>query len=138
MICCFYMEETIFSKIIRREIPATIVYEDDHFIALLDINPVQKGHTLLVSKEPYVWMEDVPDAVLSEAFIVAKKIMQALKKSLGCDYVQVIVEGIQVPHFHIHLVPGMKAIENATWHHVSYVDDVEKNLYADKIKSALE
>ena len=57
--------KTIFEKIIDREIPADIIYEDDNSLAFLDINPVTKGHTLLISKDPYPWMTDVPDELVS-------------------------------------------------------------------------
>lgn len=130
------MNDTVFGKIIGGEIPCTKIYEDDQFLAFLDINPVQKGHTLLLPKEPYTWMEHVPNELLAQSFILAKKIMVALKQSLGCDYVHVVVEGIQVPHFHIHLIPSMLIQENADWHHTSYAEG-EKESFAEKIKSSL-
>jgi len=101
--------KTIFGKIIRGEIPATKVYEDDLCLAFLDINPISKGHTLLIPKEPYVWMQDVPDELLSALCIQAKKLMKAMIAGLTCDYVQVTVVGKDVPHFHIHLIPQMRA-----------------------------
>lgn len=130
------MEKTVFQKIIDREIPASIVYEDDKFLAFLDINPVTKGHTLLLTKEPFVWIQDVPKELLSEIFIKAQEVVNVLIKEMPCDYVQVVVEGIQVPHFHIHLIPSKNGKENASWNHVSYADD-EQNLYAEKIKMAI-
>lgn len=129
-------EKTIFQKIIDREIPADIVYEDEHFLAFLDIKPVTKGHTLLVPKEPFMWMQDVPDALLGETFVCAKKIMSAMKESLECDFVSVLVEGIEVPHFHVHLIPGDMETKNAVWNHTSY-EEGEQATYAKKIKSLL-
>ena len=75
------MEKTIFEKIIDREIPASIVYEDDNFLSFLDIQPVNKGHLLIVTKKPYRWMQDVPDDILSEAFVLTKKILFFWSKS---------------------------------------------------------
>lgn len=131
--------ETVFSKIIRREIPATIVYEDDFFLAFLDINPVTKGHTLLVPKTPYVWMQDVPDELLAESFILAKKIMKAMVVQIPCDYVQVGVVGEEVPHFHIHLIPQMLDPEKDHTKRQSapYQNTNEMNVYATKISQNL-
>jgi histidine triad (HIT) family protein len=129
-------EKTIFQKIIDREIPADIVYEDEHFLAFLDINPVTKGHILLVPKEHFVWMQDVPDALLGEIFVRSKKVMTAMKESLECDFVSVLVEGIEVPHFHVHLIPSKAGTRNAVWNHTSY-EEGEQKVYAEKIKSLL-
>lgn len=129
--------KTIFEKIIDREIPADIIYEDDISIAFMDINPVRKGHILLIPKKPYPWMSDVPDELLGKLFIKSKYFIQVLHKAFNCDYIHVIVEGIEVPHFHIHLIPSSLKEENAHWHHESYADNTEKQEYIDKIKSAL-
>lgn len=129
-------EKTIFQKIIDREIPADIVYEDNVCIAFMDINPVQKGHILLVTKEPFEWIHDVPDVLLGETFVCAKKIIVAMKESLRCDFVHVVVEGVEVPHFHVHLIPSMKHVKNAQWNHTSY-EEGEQVEYAQKIQHSL-
>ncbi|HWC57515.1 MAG TPA: HIT family protein [Candidatus Paceibacterota bacterium] len=98
-------DDTIFGKIIREEIPATKVYEDEKSLAFLDINPVAKGHILLIPKDQYEWMQDVPDELLSHLFIKAKGLMRAMVMGIPCEYVQVSVVGKDVPHFHIHLIP---------------------------------
>jgi histidine triad (HIT) family protein len=127
---------TIFGKIIRGEIPCTKVYEDENFIAFLDINPVSKGHTLLMPKEHFVWIQDVPDKLLGDTFIKVKELILAIKTSLGCDFVQVLVEGKDVPHFHVHLIPGYLDRKSATWEHVAY-EDGERAAVAEKIRSNL-
>lgn len=127
---------TIFGKIIRGEIPATKVYEDEQFLAFLDINPVAKGHTLLLPKQHYIWMQDLPDALIGDIFIKSKELIVAIKNATGCDLVEVVVEGKDVPHFHIHLIPGFLEHKNATWEHVSY-EEGEALSFAEKIKSAL-
>lgn len=99
------MDNCIFCKISKREIPCTKVYEDEKFFAFLDINPESEGHTLLVPKEHYVWMQDTPDALVGEIFVVAKNLMQKLIDEKKCEFVRVKVIGKDVPHFHIHLVP---------------------------------
>lgn len=129
--------KTIFEKIIDREIPADIVFEDDISMAFLDINPVTKGHTLLISKHPYPWMTDVPDELIAELFVRAKKIMNVLKSELGVDLIQIHVDGKQVPHFHIHMIPRLITDSAENFSHTSYNDDSEKNTYLEKIKNNL-
>ena len=130
-------EKTIFQKIIAREIPADILFEDESSIAFLDINPVSEGHTLLVSKEPYVWMQDVPDNLLGQLFTRVKKLMTAMKQGLGCDFVQISVVGKDVPHFHIHLIPRYMEDKLESWGTKKYTSDEEKLSYVNKIKEAL-
>jgi histidine triad (HIT) family protein len=98
------MQKTIFEKIIDREIPATITYEDDICIGILDIKPVRPGHTLLISKKPYPWIQDVTPEDLHHMMDKVQEIIKRMK-SEGADYVKVSVVGVDVPHFHIHLIP---------------------------------
>jgi histidine triad (HIT) family protein len=129
-------KDTLFLKIIRREIPATIIFEDEESIAFMDIHPIAKGHVLLITKEPYRWMDDVPDELLGRTFIKAKKLIKAMKSSLGCDLVHSVVEGKEVPHFHIKLIPDMLHKRIATWQQEKYEEN-EIETYAEKIKNAL-
>ena len=97
---------TIFSKIIAGEIPSYKAAEDENFYAFLDINPLTKGHTLVVPKkteEAYIFNLD--DEMLSELVIFSKKIALAIEKSIPCTRVGVAVMGLEVPHTHIHLIP---------------------------------
>ena len=130
-------DKTIFQKIVDREIPATIVYEDTDTVAFLNIEPVTKGHLLLITKEPYQWMTDVPDELLGETYKKAKMLMLALKKGLGADIVQVAVMGEQVPHFHIHLIPRAKGDTLGELHPRFTYADGEMTEYGEKIKSVL-
>ncbi len=130
-------EDTLFTKIIKREIPATIVYEDEEALAFMDNFPISKGHMLLITKEPYRWMQDVPDELLAKMFIQTKKSMLAMKSGLGCDYVQVIVAGDEVPHFHIHLVPRYHKEKLFPEREAITYAEGEKQTYSDKIKNAL-
>lgn len=127
------MNDTIFGKIIRGEIPAMKVYEDEKCLAFLDINPVAKGHTLLIPKEHFVWIQDVPNDLLSYLILKSKDLITSIKNSVECDFVQVVVEGKDVPHFHIHLIPGYFDHKVAVWEHVKY-DDGEIGVFAEKIK----
>ncbi len=131
--------KTIFQKIIDREIPATIIYEDDTCIAFLDINPVTLGHTLVVTKHPYQWMTDVPDMELSHAFILAKKIMISMKENIPCDFVIQSVVGDEVPHFHIHLIPQnyTEPLALQASRYTPYIDDAQKQQYVEMIQMGL-
>jgi histidine triad (HIT) family protein len=133
------MNDTVFGKIIRGEIPATKVYEDDDFLAFLDINPVTKGHTLLIPKIQYVWIHEVPDDIISAIFVKAKELINTMRRGLGCDYVQLGVVGNEVPHFHIHLIPRSLSETNVQTMrpHEPYENLEEMQLFAEKIKKEL-
>jgi histidine triad (HIT) family protein len=96
---------TIFTKIINREIPADIIAEDDNYIAFLDIMPLVRGHVLVVPKQEVDYIFDLDDEILSGLHIFAKKVAQAIDKTIKCTRVGVAVIGLEVPHVHIHLVP---------------------------------
>lgn len=128
--------DTAFGKIIRGEIPATKVYEDEKCLAFMDINPVSKGHLLLIPKGQYEWMQDVPNELISYMFIKTKELMISIKESLGCDFVQVSVVGKDIPHFHIHLIPRMLNDDLVGWPTFSYQEN-EMSEIAEKIKKGL-
>ncbi len=111
---------SIFTKIINKEIPALIVAEDNNFVAFLDINPVAKGHTLVVPKKEVDYLFDLDDNILSEMTIFAKKIAKSLDKSFDCKRVGLLVVGTEVPHAHIHLIP--------------FVSESQMSLAAPKLK----
>lgn len=96
---------TIFSRIIAGEIPCYKIAEDDRFFAFLDINPMSKGHTLVVPKTEEDYIFNLDDQTLSDMMLFAKKIALALDKSVPCARVGVAVIGLEVPHAHIHLIP---------------------------------
>ena len=96
---------TIFSKIIAGEIPCYKIAEDDRFFAFLDINPLSKGHTLVVPKLEEDYIFNLDDDMLSGMMLFAKKVALALEKSVPCLRIGVAVIGLEVPHAHIHLIP---------------------------------
>lgn len=96
---------TIFSKIIRGDIPCYKIAEDEHFFAFLDISPMTKGHTLVVPKMEEDYIFNLPDEMVGDMMIFAKKVAVAIKKAVPCVRVGVAVLGMEVPHAHIHLVP---------------------------------
>lgn len=97
--------ETIFTKIIKGEIPCYKIAENDSFFAFLDISPLAKGHTLVVPKIQNDYIFDLDDDLLAEMMVFSKKIAKAIEKNVSCMRIGVAVIGLEVPHTHIHLVP---------------------------------
>lgn len=97
--------ETIFSKIIRGEIPSYKVAEDDRYFAFLDIHPLAEGHTLVIPKHQIDYIFDIDDDLYQGLFLFAKKVAIALEKSVSCQRIGIAVVGLEVPHAHIHLIP---------------------------------
>lgn len=96
---------TIFSKIIRGEIPCYKIAEDENFFAFLDISPMTKGHTLVVPKIEEDYIFNLEDKTVGDMMIFAKKVAKAIQQVIPCVRVGVAVLGMEVPHAHIHLVP---------------------------------
>jgi histidine triad (HIT) family protein len=99
---------TIFTRIIKGEIPSYKVAENDKFYAVLDINPLQKGHTLVVPKlaEPEAdYIFDLDEDILSEMLVFSKQVAQGIKAATNCKRVGLAVIGLEVPHVHMHLIP---------------------------------
>lgn len=96
---------TIFSKIIAGEIPSYKCAESDRFYAFLDINPVGKGHTLVVPKKEIDYLFDMDDEELGAMMVFAKKVARAIKSVIPCRKVGMAVLGLEVNHAHIHLIP---------------------------------
>lgn len=96
---------SIFSKIVAGEIPSHKVAETDKFLAFLDVNPMVKGHTLVIPKKEIDYIFDISDEDLSEMAVFAKHVAVAIKKAFPCVKVGVGVLGLEVRHAHIHLVP---------------------------------
>lgn len=96
---------TIFTKIVKGEIPSYKVAESDRFYAFLDINPVTKGHTLVVPKEETDYIFDLGSEDLSALFAFSQVVAKAIKSAIPCKRVGVAVLGLEVPHAHIHLIP---------------------------------
>ena len=99
---------TIFSKIIAGEIPSYKVAESPDFYAFLDINPIVKGHVLVVPKKETDYLFDLDDATLGNMMIFSKRVASAIEKAIPCKRIGLTVIGLEVPHAHIHLVPITK------------------------------
>ncbi|HOF21691.1 MAG TPA: HIT family protein [Bacteroidales bacterium] len=129
---------TIFSRIIRGEIPCYKIVEDDSYFAFLDINPLKAGHTLVIPKQETDYIFDLDDEMLAGLILFSKKIAVALKKALPCNRIGVAVIGLEVPHTHIHLVP-MDSMEDLNFRNpkLKFSQD-EFNAIAEKIRSEID
>jgi histidine triad (HIT) family protein len=96
-------ENCIFCKIAKGEVPAKVVYEDEHFLGVLDISPLNKGHVQLIPKTHYRWTWDVPN--FGSYWEAAKKVAQAQMKGMGAKMVEFLTHGMEVEHAHIWIVP---------------------------------
>jgi len=96
---------SIFTKIINGEIPSYKIAEDDNYFAFLDINPLAKGHALVVPKKEVDYLFDLDDEILGGLHVFAKKIAKAIEKAVPCKRIGTAVIGLEVPHAHLHLIP---------------------------------
>lgn len=96
---------TIFTKIIKGEIPCYRIAEDDNFFAFLDINPLHEGHTLVVTKLETDYIFDLDDKTFSGLMLFSKKVAAAIEKAVPCKRIGVAIVGLEVPHVHVHLIP---------------------------------
>jgi histidine triad (HIT) family protein len=105
------MSDTLFTKIINGEIPSHKIYEDDKTFAFLDIHPVTKGHVLVVPKNPIEFIWDLPSDDYQALMNTVHKLGAHIRKTLEVPHVGVLVEGVGVPHTHVHLVPFVHGSE---------------------------
>ena len=96
---------TIFTKIVKGEIPSYKIFEDEKFFAFLDINPMAKGHTLVIPKKEVDYLFDIDDNTIADMTVLSKRIAKAIGKAVICKRVGMMVIGLEVPHAHIHLIP---------------------------------
>ena len=96
---------TIFTKIVTGEIPCHKIAEDDRYLAFLDINPLARGHALVIPKQEVDYIFDLDDDLLAGLNVFAKKVAKAIEKSVPCERIGIAVIGLEVPHAHVHLIP---------------------------------
>lgn len=123
---------TLFSKIATGEIPSYKCAEDDKFYAFLDINPVVKGHTLVVPRKEIDYIFDMDDKDLADFEVFAKKVARAIRAAFPCKKVAEVVLGLEVNHAHIHLMPINSEADVDFHKHVKFSDE-EMAAIADKI-----
>ena len=98
---------SIFTKIVNGQIPCHKILEDEHYLAFLDVRPINPGHALVIPKKEIDYIFDMDDELLAGMMVFAKKTAVLIKKEIACTKIGVMVAGIEVPHAHIHLVPIM-------------------------------
>lgn len=129
---------TIFSKIIKGDIPCYKIAEDDRFFAFLDINPIQKCHTLVVPKLEEDYIFNLDDDLLGDMFIFAKKVALAIQQAVPCVRVGMAVLGMEVPHAHIHLVPLNRESDLDFRNAKLKLDSEEMKSIAEKISALID
>ncbi len=96
---------TIFSRIVKGEIPCYKIAETEQFLAFLDVRPLTEGHTLVIPKQEIDYIYDLDDQTLADLMLFSKKVAKALREAIPCLRVGVAIIGLEVPHAHVHLVP---------------------------------
>ncbi|MEX0660402.1 MAG: HIT family protein [Balneolaceae bacterium] len=129
---------TIFTKIIRGEIPSYKITETDTHIAFLDISPIAKGHTLVVPKKEIDYIFDLDDQLLANTMLFAKKVASAIDRALSPIRTGIIVEGLEVPHAHIHLVPIYKESQKVALGQSIEIDENEMEKIAKRISNEVK
>jgi len=124
---------SIFTKIINGDIPSYKVAENDHHIAFLDINPIAEGHTLVVPKQEIDYFFDLPDELLSQTMLFAKRVAAGIDDALSPIRTGIIVEGLEVPHAHVHLVPIYKTSQIVALGHSVDVSQQKMQTIAESI-----
>ena len=129
---------TIFTKIIKGEIPCYKIAEDDRYFAFLDINPLKAGHTLVIPRQETEYVFDLDDEQLSGLIVFSKKVAAAIKSAFPCNRIGVAILGLEVPHAHIHLVP-MDSMEDVNFRNpkLKFTPDEFKAI-AKKIRQKVE
>lgn len=136
------MDDCIFCKIIKGELPCSKLYENEKVFAFLDLGPVSKGHSLVIPKEHYETLLDIPDELLKDVSIIVKKVSAAVKKAVNADGISIgqsnfKAAGQVVPHLHFHIMPRFDDDGLKLWPQGKY-DEGEMESYKEKIIKALE
>jgi len=128
--------DTLFTRIIKRELPAEIVWEDGDFIAIMDISPINPGHLLLIPKIEIDSIFDLPDSVFRRLWDITRWLQEPLRKATQSNRVAIAVEGFTIPHAHVHLVPVNGANELDP-KRAKKAGVAELNIVATRIRSLL-
>ena len=128
---------SIFTKIVRKEIPSYKVHENDRFYAFLDINPLKKGHTLVIPKNEVDYIFDLESDEYKNLWGFAKNVANGMQKVIDCKRISIVVMGLEVPHAHIHLIP-LDNMNDINFNQPKLnLSSEEMQQIADKIRSAI-
>lgn len=128
---------SVFSRIIAGDLPGTFVYTDEACVAFMTINPISRGHLLVVPRVEIDQWTDLPDEISQHCFAVAKRIALAQKKTLKCERVALIIAGFEVPHCHLHVIPAETIADVSFENASSSVDFEDLSALAATISAAL-
>ena len=128
------MEPSIFTKIVKGEIPAYKIAENERFLAFLDVFPTTKGHTLVIPKEQVDYIFDLNDDTYIGLMAFAKEVAKAIKKAVPCNRVGVAVVGLEVPHAHVHLIP-LNSMQDMNFANKKEFSKEEMEEVAEKIRA---
>lgn len=129
---------SIFTRIVKGEIPCYKVAETDKYLAFLDIRPLTKGHTLVIPKQETDYIFDLEDTELANLHVFSKKVAKAIQHSISCTRVGVCVMGLEVPHAHIHLIPFTQMEEMNFANPKLQLESIEMQEIAHLIQLAFE
>jgi len=134
---------SIFTKIINRELPAQILYEDERFIAILDINPVNYGHALVITKAEFPDFDALDPKLLGPLFETVQHVARAVVNGTGAQAYNVMTSngraaGQEIAHLHIHIIPRFEGDGYEHWHGSGYDTEDEKKRTAERIRNALD
>ena len=124
---------TLFTQIIEGKIPSHTLLEDDYFYSFLDINPISPGHTLVIPKVETDYFFDLSDDTLSSILTFSKPLASAIKKTVSCKRIGLMVAGLEVPHAHLHLVPITKTSQ-LSFDYAKPASNQELKEYCEKIR----
>ncbi len=127
---------SIFTKIIKGEIPCHKIYEDGEHLAFLDVRPIKPGHCLVVPKKEVDYIFDLEDDELSKLMLAAKKVAKALSQEIECERIGVTVIGLEVPHTHVHLCP-INQVGDLSFANAKNAEPEELSVLASKIRRHL-
>jgi histidine triad (HIT) family protein len=130
--------ECVFCRIVKKEVPAHVVYEDENFMAFLDIRPLNPGHTQVIPKKHYRWTYDVEE--YGKYLEVVKKVGLAVMKALNADSFSIVTLGHEIPHAHVWIVPRFKGDGHPgfiDWYNVKDIDEEQMKNIAEKIRKFL-
>jgi len=128
---------SLFTKIIRGEIPCHKIAETDDYLAFLDIRPINPGHTLVIPKKEIDYFYDLDDKTLGGLMLFSKKVAKAIEKVVPCKRIGVMVAGLEVPHAHVHLVPIIENLNELTFARAKQGIPDELTKLAEKIRVPL-
>ncbi|GAB3199720.1 histidine triad (HIT) family protein [Pontibacter aydingkolensis] len=128
------MEPSIFTKIVKGEIAAYKIAENERFLAFLDVFPTTKGHTLVIPKEQVDYIFDLDDDLYLGLMAFAKEVSKAIKKAIPCNRIGVAVVGLEVPHAHVHLIP-LNSMQDMNFANKQEFSKEEMEEVAEKIRA---